>query len=723
MATQGGVKKRLIYWHGGALLLLFAAFLYVIWGGFLNYFSYQDRVVKSWDKLPGYRLDDQQLLDVLQRDSWTGALRKYRLDTLKDLQQGSVLAELTGAQTPLVFAPFGPDHLRLGDSSWRLAANSLVVIKAYVEQYRRQPELHVLESALAYLKAYVEYERQNRFDEDFLYNDHAVAARVQNLVRLWLLLRNHPQVDVADKRLLINYALRLASRLTNRAFYNYRTNHGTMQNVSLMLLAVVFAEDPQAEYWWQLGLERLEEQLGYLVSPEGFFLEHSFGYQPFFIELLEAAGHYIDLAIWPADNKVTATKERMQRLLLKLLRHDGSLAPIGDTSAASIYTEGSWTQAHGTLVLPISGLLQHRHSLSLDCESDTATITVFWSNFAHHGHKRWDDMSLDFYACGSQWWRNIGYVPYWHPLRKNSETWLGSNSPHVSEEGIPQPQTARLGSFARGERLFFSNLERQSPQGKIIRWVVMIDTLLVVYDQLQSQTPSLPLISHWTIDADKQMRVDQQGDTRYYRFSAATEKTHLITRFFPDKVSIKTAYASSDSALGWVEQQGTMLPSHTLSLQSTSEAPYLIQLSQIQSEGQQASCILNAKPSDKGGLLLDICETRWQLEEQGEQLVVSRGGKTDRYPLQRPGSGANQKRALIDQKTLAARQKYGPYFKPLTAYRIKVSALGIGLLLLSLTCLVIVNRYLSKLYGVSVGTVGFCWLALIYWIKFYYFTS
>ena len=39
------------------------------------------------------------------------------------------------------------------------------------------------------------------------------------------------------------------------------------------------------------------------------------------------------------------------------------------------------------------------------------TVDFTWSNFAGHGHKQADEMSLIFWAGGKTWWSNLAIGP------------------------------------------------------------------------------------------------------------------------------------------------------------------------------------------------------------------------------------------------------------------------------------------------------------------------
>ena len=92
---------------------------------------------------------------------------------------------------------------------------------------------------------------------------------------------------------------RTGARLAKPELYNSRTNHGIMQNIGLIQLAVAFPTLPRAEFFKTVGCTRIVKQMRYYVDPEGPVLEHSAGYHEFGRDLLIKAIRVFELGRLP----------------------------------------------------------------------------------------------------------------------------------------------------------------------------------------------------------------------------------------------------------------------------------------------------------------------------------------------------------------------------------------------------------------------------------------
>ena len=148
-----------------------------------------------------------------------------------------------------------------------------------------------------------------------------------------------------------------------------------------------------------------------------------------------------------------------QRVYASLRRPDGSLPVFGDSGdetyplgppvaafdserrAQKLAYAPEWRPTEANSVFPVSGLSVWWEGLELWPNApDLSQTVVTWSNFAGHGHKHADEMSVLFWAGGQTWWSNVGYWPYGNEARADAESWAGSNAPHLVDENSVAPR-------------------------------------------------------------------------------------------------------------------------------------------------------------------------------------------------------------------------------------------------------------------------------------------
>ena len=232
-----------------------------------------------------------------------------------------------------------------------------------------------------------------------------------------------------------------------------------MQNLGLWHGALAFPSLPGTREYQRLAKSRLDDQMRFYVSDEGVVLEHSADYQSFGLMLLGRAFRYLALGHEVAPSQWVEKYRKAQAFYATLRRPDGTLPMFGDTDSdddavGALVTEfdanGSvgplnwrtdWKPANAETIYPVSGYAIWWDGLKSWPDPRNLSETVLcWSNFAGHGHKHADEMSLLFWAKSQNWWSNVGYWPYDTPGRDETVSWAGSNAPHLLGEVRRQVQ-------------------------------------------------------------------------------------------------------------------------------------------------------------------------------------------------------------------------------------------------------------------------------------------
>jgi len=627
--------------------------------------------------------------------------------------------------------PFDSRDLFRGNSSWLLSLHSLSAVQLLLERYQLSGNTKYLTMAVEYTLAFSRYDYDEKFNAGFLNNDHAVAARVYVLSSLW---RHYRDTGIYDERVakqLVSYVLFLGNRLKKDSFYTYKTNHGTMQNIALMLLSTVFQGVATVDSYGELGLQRLEEQMGYLVSSEGFFLEHSLEYHEFFISILRAARNYFAVNKKLSSELVNSALQKAELLADSFVRSDGSIAAVGDTSFSTrpsrIQPAGNAVISQPVKVFAESGFSFLQSKSTPSCENKESFVTVFWSNFLNHGHKHWDDGSVDSYLCDTQWWRAAGYIPYWHPLRDSSELWEAANAPHLVDESAPIANGVKSIWQVNNNQLQYLRIERVLENNTLInREVYQLGPVIIVADFQASETPQIMQV-YWTMSADKPL-VRVEPDKRYV-FRDRKQQLQLVSQFSSNRdFSAETIRADKESILGWVEVDKGLLPTTSLKLQSTSSTAAALLNSMVISPMGSCRPMVTTEIGDSVGDKLEVsvtnCGLDYTIKRDDGRIAVNVVDWASEFVIDKLDGSFLSRIAKIENKTIDSIDKYGTRFKPLYEYRVKVSWLGV---VLFICCLVgyflVIKTKKPWLVSATRHTSYLLWSGLIIWVHFFYFYS
>src|SRR5437879_4435814 len=98
-------------------------------------------------------------------------------------------ADVPGFPAIDIHVPFDPVDLERGSGLWQLQFAGLVVPEILLDAYRINGREEFYEAARKDIVAWAKYERGAWLDRGFLWNDHAIAARVRTLADFWSVYR------------------------------------------------------------------------------------------------------------------------------------------------------------------------------------------------------------------------------------------------------------------------------------------------------------------------------------------------------------------------------------------------------------------------------------------------------------------------------------------------------------------------------------------------------
>ncbi len=633
-----------------------------------------------------------------------------------DLAERWLAASRSGGRHPILFAMDAEDLGRdMGIGPLPFA--SLYAADVFVAAFVAGGEARHLETARDLILGFARFERAAWREPGLLWNDHAIAARAGVVLRFWAAYRSHPSFDESAAAEILQHVARSAALLAKPSHFTAFSNHGVMQNIALLQVAVAFPGLVDATSLARTAFERLGLQWGYYISPEGVVLEHSALYHAEGVSLLQLAVALLRLngvAVPPAWNDQL---RKADAFLALLTRPDGSLPAYGDTylmrPAASPGSPGGAPNTQLDL-FPISGyaLLQSREA----GDSWVSHTVVTWSHFDGHAHKHADEPGLLIWSAGRAWVTHSGYAPYGSEQRVPIEGWLGSNAPHGLGEAPDPSRTSRLLGRASAPAWTLLDLERLNPGGiGFRRQVLQVKSChWLVIDHSLGPAPWPSTETLWTFHPDLTL-APQEGESYLLR---APEGASMRVSFSAGaRLATSMHHGSREPFAGFVATDQGMSASPALRVLA---AP----------RGWTATVFSTSPCEDSVTLRVDEVNrweasgADWQLRRDGAALSFTRTDNTSSVTLA-PAPDITAQRAAVQQALASALKAY-PKYRNVDHYRLRMArwlgGLWFGGLLLSLA----LRRPLAARAAAQVAwqaTIVVAWVAIALWLQLSYFAS
>ena len=658
--------------------------------------------------------------------------------------------ELEGQPPQQIHLPFDPRDLEVPSSSLQLAFAGLAVPAVLLRAYEITGEEKYFETAEAAIVGFAEYERRSFLPKGLQWNDHAVASNVQVLTEFWRVYRHHPSFRPEVARRVLALADRAGRLLAKPSQYTFATNHGIMQNLALLQFALVFPDLPGVDGYVKLATARLESQLPFFVSPEGIVLEHSVGYHALGTELLSGAVRYYELLGIPVPADWTEKLASAQKFVNLIQRPDGSLPQFGDTPGyVSVAVTDASAGTPRTLradetarpraltTFPVSGYaVLWAPSLTGDSSSETA---MTWSNFDGHGHKHADELSVDLWAAGRQWWSNLGYWPYDSNLRTPATSWAGSSAPHRrGEDNVTLKtgemhsslRTSKLLAYGSGGDISAVEVRRETNGGYAVRrQVVQVGAdLWIVADQHSGAGSGAGSGGRVVWNAAYDLKLDTTDRPQCYLLAPIDAAATMTTCFFASAgTEVSVRKGSTAPFAGWQVVGNHIVPSSAFVVDGQGDAPWLITVWLLSATGEQARAT-------------DVKLNSWQAPDHwsidvgkdGQMRTVDRDGQE--IGVHRPG-GADERLALLEapdstaeiakirQAFVDAEHRYPIYHGELIDYRSRVSVWLLILWALQEAGLLALGRIWPAATLVCRWTATVAWVTGGAWLHLYYFVA
>ncbi len=643
-----------------------------------------------------------------------------------------------------VALPFSPTDLDKDDDEGQLTLAAFALPQLLLRAYTQTRDDRYLFAARDMIVGWAEYERRAWQPRGFLWNDHAVAARIPVLAAFWLAYRGHPAYDPAVGRTLMTFAARSGALLARPAHFTATTNHGVMQNLALWHLALAFPGLPEAPGYRRLAFDRLADQMGFYIDDEGVVLEHSAGYHRAGVELVGMALRYLTLMGMTAPEAWVEKYHRALDFYARLRRPDGSLPGIGDTTgdptddsspagplttrvgpdrrAGPLAYRDRWPLAEPEGLYPVAGYAIWWSGLGIQPEARHPRQTaITWSYFPGHGHKHADEMSVLLWGAGHTWVTSVGYWPYGIPGRSRSESWSGSNAPHLVGESPMSERATRLLASGWSESVAALDLQRRAGRYVARRQIVHAQPdLWIVADHASGAAEATARVQ-WTAAADLTVRSLVVGTTYRLEPNGGDARMTLRLASSPDTV-VRELRGSRDPFAGWQVVHGRPQAAHSVLVDQPARDAWAITVWCLQETGAADRC------SDRAISARFAGDEDWSVQVPGPRgsVVVARSAQQVRVNEGTIAPATAQLRASIDVGPARARiraayenavAKY-PRFRDLGYYRLRVIYVLLGVLGLQEVFFAALcpTRYRDRLRMVAIAAwlVGGLWLVTVY---------
>jgi hypothetical protein len=735
-------------------IFIFCILLSLIWFPELKHHYVSTEVIPMTSVESGQTVPSKDVLEelrfqrLLERDWKTDA---QLVVTAEKLLKGSV--EIPGRPVMNLHLPFDASDLDKGTDEWQLQFSGLIVPEIFIDAYRITGREAFYDGARDSILAWAKYEKGAWLNRGFLWNDHAVAARIRTLVDFWEIYRARADYMPFTAQQILEFASRSGELLAKPDQFTVATNHGVMQNVALWQLCIAFPSLPHVGEYKQIAFARLKSQISFYVSPEGVVLEHSAGYHEFGVFLLGLVLRDATLLNLDVPSDWIRKYEAAQDFYAQIRRPDGTLPPFGDTGISSEGKGGPSTirltgrndegrfgpvvakpvefRPKPFAIYPVSGYAVVWDGASnKGAREDFAQTVLAWSYYPGHGHKHADELGVLLWARGQEWWTNVGYWPYGDPDRKRAECWESSNAPHLVGENCISDRRATLTSSLYSNGLFAAEMDRQGPGGLRIRRLVvhLVPSTWVIVDDCTGAFQN-HLQTVWTAAPDLMLKPGATPGA--YTLSTNEAKGQLRAYFLGlPSLTIKNFRGSHDHFAGWISVDGRTAPTNAIVTDQPAEGAWAVTVWVFDKvsggRGREVSAA-SVEWSNKRLWKIQVAlENGWQLiSRDGEKISVDGAppDKSEHLPisetLESPPPGTTSQIDALRASYQVAAAQY-PHFKDLSRYRVRASVLGIALFFLQELFLELERRRGgAHLFGVRIIAL-LAWIGLCVWVPVFY---
>jgi hypothetical protein len=463
-----------------------------------------------------------------------------------------------------------------------------------------------------------------------------IKALLSYLVVCKKRLQRQLPVDFDDVELAIQNLVHCFEMLQTDLVYPKGDNHGVRQDVLFILAGLLFPQLDYGNKLMRVGLERLERhQLRKALSPDGVWLENSFGYHCNIMNQLAMLLADLRIAGAPEARFIRDALARMLPFAEGLIKMDGSAPLIGDTAPSNHLStiagarkeialadgessarakEGSFVRLKATYYFPQAGYFASYTGRELSAKSSSV---VFTATLRNPKHKQSDDLSVifsrgatDLLVDGGTFNKEISdsvrNAARHDPASHNTFRVNNGGYPVRVLPGAPPPGGLN-GMWEGGGWAAARGFNHAYPDARITRIIIHLKehNALIVFDMLASKTSNKVLFEQfWHVSPDFAPVADEQGNALTF---SSKSQGFLSAAFEHGGPEAQIKFGSKENPIAWL-----MVPG-----KGVVPTPYIRRATSCQSGTMASLFQWTEAPADLA--------VAYRLTENGKFSVMARG--------------------------------------------------------------------------------------------------
>ncbi|MDH3673723.1 MAG: heparinase II/III-family protein, partial [Gammaproteobacteria bacterium] len=391
-----------------------------------------------------------------------------------------------------------------------------------------------------------------------------------------------------------------------------------------------------------------------------------------------------------------------------------------------VETKINWNRPHARSIYPVAGYAVWWDGLHRWPNATEASQTVVtWSNFAGHGHKSADELSVLFWAAGQTWWTNVGYWPYDHEGRSVATSWDGSNAPHFIGEPEKSDRAVRVRYYGWNKRVTAIDIERTGPPGyRVRRQVVGIDGRVYAVIDSADSLEGLGTRTVWRTHPAVNLAIDKTAGA--YRLEAPRHGTSLIAFFLGSDPFQIDEYNGDAEWFGWLSVDLVPMPTPAIVVEHPPRATWMATVWSVEEKDENRALTSSAAMNhwdnfENWSLVIPTSAGPLRVQRDSRDINVQFDVGAQASLSLRAGVEVSEAREKLRKAWVAVHRTYGDRYRDLGYYRLKITKVLIILFLLQELFFAASRWFLARnayamLRGISVAgwvVIGL-WLALVY---------
>lgn len=464
----------------------------------------------------------------------------------------------------------------LNSRTWQYLYHSLSHVNHLICAYSVSGDLKYLQKAKDIALGWLNENPRYGAPSSFSWYDAGTSCGAIVMCRLWSYYKDSPIYSEEEGVKLVRGILLHGYILAQDSFYRALSNHGLIQDISLLMVAKSFPNFRDSWLWERLSLDRLEKDVLATVSEDGGHLEHSVGYHLDITELL------LKFKKFARDNNIKLPAKLLDRIdkmddvSFAFIKPNKTLATIGDTdellfnSAPYPYLTSRISEVYDTndfvkqfamaredTILPDTGyaIFQHKVSEESGGADPNKQFYLFFTGARHsRTHKQFDDLSFLLYAYGKDVLVDPGRYLYQYddPRRIYITSFAAHNTVCYSGEDKLSRYVSIRKVASDANMSVIEGLRRSADGSSHTRRLIFIKPFLVlIFDKLKASTPrTWHQFFHFAPDAVTRIT----GDS--LTVSDSNNGDYLkISQLYSANYDLKVVKGCEAPLQGWISRQ------------------------------------------------------------------------------------------------------------------------------------------------------------------------